>query len=156
MKSRLFKILATFSALLCLATTALWIRGHYARDGIWYSTDSMRYSVHSYRGRIWFWSLSIAPDPSAMVWATPLRISTGFQVDSVSDSWYAPYIIPNRGVQLETDFAEAPGGWSSATGHWMGFRYVRTDTWYPKAQLMFGYPPRARARSSSPTGLWSS
>jgi hypothetical protein len=113
MTSRLFKILITFSALICLATIALWLRGHYARDSLWYSTDTMRYSIHSYRGRIWLWSLSIAPDSSAMVWTTRRRIRTGFQVDSVSDSWYAPFVGPRKGIVLETDFTEAPRGWST-------------------------------------------
>ena len=146
MRSRLFKILTTLSALLCLATIALWIRGHYARDGLWYSTDTMRYSIHSYRGRIWFWSLSIAPNPSASVWVTPTHVTTGFQVDSVSDSWYDPYLAPVKGVRLETDFTEAPGGWSAPSKQCLGFRYVSTDTWYPKAQLQWGYPS-ARSRA---------
>jgi hypothetical protein len=140
MTSRLFKILITFSALICLATIALWLRGHYARDSLWYSTDTMRYSIHSYRGRIWLWSLSIAPDSSAMVWTTRRRIRTGFQVDSVSDSWYAPFVGPRKGIVLETDFTEAHRGWSVPGRQWLGFRYVSTDTWYPKAQLQQGYP----------------
>ena len=81
-----------------------------------------------------------------MVWATPLQMSTGFQRDSVSDSWYAPYIIPNRGVQLDTDFTDAPGGWTKPGAGYLGFRYISTDTWYPKAQLQFGYPT-ARSRA---------
>src|SRR6476646_3316334 len=112
MKSRVLTILTVVCALLCLATLFLWIRGRYARDGLWYSTDTMRYSIHSYRGRIWLWSLSIAPDPSAMVWGSRIRMSKGFQVDSVADSWYGPYVGPSKGVHLETDFTEAPGGWS--------------------------------------------
>ena len=146
MRKAAFQFLVALSALLCLATVALWIRGYRARDGVWYSTDSMRYSIHSYRGRIWAWTLSIAPSPTAMVWATPLRMSRGLQVDSVLDSWYAPYIIPGRGVVLETDFTEAPRGWGSPSGQWLGFRYVSTDTWYPKAQLQWGYPT-ARSRA---------
>jgi hypothetical protein len=146
MKSRLFGFLAIFSALLCLATLFVWIRGHYARDGLWYSTDTMRYSIHSYRGRIWLWTLSIAPNPTAIVWSSPLHMSTGFQVDSVADSWYGPYIGPSKGVRLETDFTEAPGGWSGVDRKLLGFRYVRNDTWYPLAQLMWGYPT-ARSRA---------
>jgi hypothetical protein len=140
MKSRLLKFLTIISALFCLATITLWIRGHYARDGLWYSTDTMRYSIHSYRGQIWLWSLSIAPNPSAMVWTTPTRIRTGLQVDSVSDSWYAPYIGPRKGILLETDFTEAPTGWTTRPRQWLGFRYVSTDSWSPKAQLQQGYP----------------
>jgi hypothetical protein len=146
MRRAAYRFLIALSALFCLATLALWIRGHYARDGLWYSTDSMRYSIHSYRGRIWFWTLSIAPDPTAMVWTTPLHIGTGFEVDSVSDSWYAPYIGPGKGIVLETDFTEAPAGWNPPTRQWFGFRYVSTDSWYPKAQLQFGYPT-ARSRA---------
>ena len=146
MKSRLFRFLAILSALLCLAAMFLWIRGHYARDGVWYSTDTMRYSIHSYRGRIWVWSLSITPNPSAMVWTTPTRIRTGFQIDSVADSWYAPYIRPGKGVVLETDFTDAPRAWSSANRQWLGFSYVRDDSWLPKAQLQWGYPT-ARSRA---------
>ena len=146
MKSRLFKILTTLSALLCLATLVLWIRGHYARDGLWYSTDTMRYSIHSYRGRVWLWSLSIAPDPTAMVWTTPAHIRTGFQIDSVADSWYAPYISPSKGVLLETDFTNAPRGWSGLNRQWLGFSYVCDDSWFPKAQLQQSYPS-ARSRA---------
>ena len=146
MKSHSLRFLTVISPLLLLVTAFLWIRGHYARDGIWYSTDSMRYSIHSYRGRIWLWSLSIAPDPSAMVWGSNIHMSKGFQVDSVADSWYGSYIGPSKGVQLETDFTEAPGGWSGSSQQWLGFRYISTDTWYPKAQLQFGYPT-ARSRA---------
>jgi len=146
MKTAAHRCLVALSALLCLAAITLWIRGHYARDGLWYSTDTMRYSIHSYRGRIWLWKLSIAPNPSAMVWSTPLRMSTGLQVDSVSDSWYAPYVHPGKGVVLETDFTEAPAGWDPRPRQWLGFRYIRTDTWHPKAQLRSGYPT-ARSRA---------
>ena len=37
---------------------ALWARGDWARDGIWYTSDTARYSLHTYRGRIWYWQLS--------------------------------------------------------------------------------------------------
>jgi len=148
MRTAACRCLVALSALLCLATISLWIRGHYARDGLWYSTDSMRYSIHSYRGRIWLWKLSIAPNPSAMVWSTPLRMSTGLQVDSVSDSWYAPYTgkVIGKTISLGNDIIDAPGGWSATSKQHFGFRYVSTDTWYPKAQLMWGYPT-ARSRA---------
>ncbi|HEV8605481.1 MAG TPA: hypothetical protein VGQ99_08960 [Tepidisphaeraceae bacterium] len=147
MKPRLLtRFLTILSALLCLATAFLWIRGHYARDGIWYSTDSMRYSLHSYRGRIFAWTLSVAPNPTAMVWSTPLKMGTGFQLDSVADSWYAPYIGPSKGINLETDFLEVPSAWGGVDKKWLGFRYVRNDAWYPRAQLQMGYPT-ARSRA---------
>jgi hypothetical protein len=143
------RLAAIFSAILCLATIFMWIRGYYARDGIWYSTDSMRYSIHSYRGRIWLWKLSIAPNPAAMVWGTPLRMSTGVQVDSVKDSWYAPYLGKVKSISLERDFIDAPSqawGSSAVDRNWLGFRYVHTDGWFPRAQLMQGYPS-ARSRA---------
>lgn len=148
MKSRALRFLTILSTLLCIFTAILCIRGRYARDGLWYSTDTMRYSIHSYRGRIWLWTLSVAPNPSAMVWGTPLRMSTGLQFDSVADTWYAPYMGKVRGktISLETDFIEAPGGWSGVSKQCLGFRYVRNDAWLPLAQLMWGYPT-ARSRA---------
>ena len=142
MRSRLLKFLTIVSALLFLLTLTLWVRGHYARDSLWYSTDSMRYSIHSYRGRIWLWSLSIAPDPSATVWLTRLKINSGLQFDSVSDSWYAPYTAVSRGVNIEVNFTEAPAqGWGGMVDKkLLGFRYVTTAQWYPLAQLQMGYP----------------
>lgn len=151
MKSRLVWSVAALSALLFLATIFLWIRGYYARDSLWYSTDSMRYSIHSYRGRIWLWKLSIAPNPSAMVWGSRVRMSTGLQVDSVADSWYAPYTGKAlvKTISLESDFVDAPAQAWGATivdRKMLGFRYVHTDAWFPKAQLMMGYP-KARSRA---------
>ncbi len=149
MSSRLLKFFTIISALLCFATLFLWIRGHYARDGLWYSTDTMRYSIHSYRGRIWFWKLSIAPTPSASVWGTPLRMSTGLQIDSVNDSWYAPYTGKVKSISLEDDFVDAPSqAWGATVvdKKWLGFRYVHTDQWLPNGQLPSGYPT-ARSRA---------
>ena len=77
---------------------------------------------------------------SAMVWTTPKRITTGFQVDSVADSWYAPFIGKTKGILLEKDFTDAPWGWSGVDKKWLGFRYVRNDAWCPKAQLIWSYP----------------
>ena len=146
---RLVRLVTIFSALLCLATITLWIRGHYARDGLWYSTDSMRYSIHSYRGRIWFWKLSIAPAPSASVWGTPLRMSTGLQIDSVNDSWYPPFTGKVKTINVEKDFVDAPSqAWGATVidKKWLGFRYVHTDNWLPNGQLPWGYPT-ARSRA---------
>ena len=42
MRKAAYRLLIGFSILLCLATIALWIRGYHSRDGVWYSTDSMR------------------------------------------------------------------------------------------------------------------
>src|SRR5437773_4079443 len=106
MRRIIFKAAVIFSAVLMLATAGLWLRGYSARDGIWYSTDQMRYSIHSYRGRIFVWTLSIAPDPSAGTWATPTKIRRGWVVDSVPDSWYAPYVKGAKNVNLERDFTD--------------------------------------------------
>ncbi len=146
---RLAALVTIFSALVCLAALTLWIRGHYARDGLWYSTDTMRYSIHSYRGRVWFWKLSIAPTPSASVWGTPLRMSTGLQIDSVNDSWYAPFVGKVKSINVEKDFVDAPSqAWGATVvdKNCLGFRYVHTDNWLPKAQLQWGYPT-ARSRA---------
>src|SRR5438045_4988891 len=88
MKSHLLHLATEMSLLLFLATLALWVRGYWARDGIWYGTETSRYSVHTYRGRIWFWSLSGGRAASDYVWNTPAKLHRGFVWDSTPDSYY--------------------------------------------------------------------
>ena len=147
MRRIIFKSAVILSVLLMLATAGLWVRGYFARDGIWHSTEQMRYSLHSYRGRIFVWTLSVAPNPSAMTWATPTKMGRGWVVDSVPDSWYAPYVTRPKGVNLEADISDAPSmGLGSVDKRVLGFRYVSNNAWLPLAQLQFGYPT-ARSRA---------
>jgi hypothetical protein len=138
----LMRIALAISLLLMLASAVLWVRGYFARDGVWYSTNDMRYSLHSYRGRIFIWTLSIAPNPSAMTWSTPAKMGLGWVIDSVPDSWYAPYIGKGKSIHLDTYFTEAPrvSDGPVTDKQLLGFRYVSTNHWLPLAQLQMGYP----------------
>ena len=138
--SRPFTLLATLSALLFLATLFLWLRGRHTRDGVWYTTDSTRYSVHSYRGRVWFWTLSAVPSPTASVWPTPAKMNAGFVRDSAPDSWYDQFAATGRGPRLPEDFLDAPAQYGPPARQLLGFRYVRNNAWWPIAQLRFNYP----------------
>ena len=64
MRRRTTTIRWVCAALILAATLALWVRGYYARDGLWYTTASTRYGVHNYRGRVLLWRLSVAPTPT--------------------------------------------------------------------------------------------
>jgi hypothetical protein len=129
---------------LLAASLAMWARGYRARDGVWYSTDTTRYGLHSYRGRAWLWTLDVAPMPTAMVWTTPVRIGPGWTRDSAPDSWYDRFASLGPMSLRAEDLLDAPfGGGGGAAGvdrGGIGFRYVRNDAWYPRAQLMHGYP----------------
>ena len=87
MKHRLLNLLTLLSLLLCVAAVALWLRGHWARDGCWYTPGTARYSLHTYRGRVWAWRLSPVHYPAASVWPTPARMGNGFVWDSAPDSY---------------------------------------------------------------------
>jgi hypothetical protein len=132
------------AVLLLAAVLGMWVRGYWARDGIWYSTDSTRYGLHSYRGRAWFWRLDVAPGPTAMVWTTPVKMDRGFVHDSAPDSWYAQFASLGPFSLRPDQLLEAPfgggGGGAAVDRGALGFRYVRDDAWYPRAQLMDGYP----------------
>src|SRR5215813_6356576 len=108
MKSRALTMLLVVSMLLCMATIVLWVRGYWWRDGFWYTTDSTRYSLHTYRGRIWVWSLSPVNYPTASVWPTQAKMRPGFVWDSLADAWYAPYVSLAKGGRLPEDFLDAP------------------------------------------------
>jgi hypothetical protein len=63
----------------------------------------------------------------------------GLVWDSTPDSWYAPYRSGPMGIQPE-ELLEAPSAGAAIDRREAGFRYVRNDAWYPRAQLMHGYP----------------
>ena len=138
-RRRLAKIASACSVVLLLATLALWARGYRARNGVWYSTDATRYGFHTYRGQLLLWKLSVAPNPTAMTWVTPTKMRAGFVWDSTPDAWYAPYRTGPMGIQPE-ELLDAPSGGSGIDRRAVGFRYVQTDAWYPRAQLVHGYP----------------
>ena len=124
------------------ATLALWIRGHHARDGVWYTTASTRYGVHNYRGHILLWRLSVAPTPTAMAWASPAKLRAGLVWDSTPDTWYEQFRNHPMGITPAEVF-DAPAGGAGAgilDRRVLGFRHVRNDAWYPRAQLQHGYP----------------
>ena len=140
MKRRLLNLLTALSLLLCVAMLVLWVRSSRRRDGIWYTTGSARYSLHSYRGRVWAWSLAPPNYPTASVWPTPAKMGPGLVWDSAPDAWYDPFIGRGKGVRLPEDFLDAPSN-GGPVGHGaLGFRYVRNDAWFPRAQLRQGYP----------------
>jgi hypothetical protein len=140
-------LLAAVSLVVFLAMLALWARGYWARDGIWYSTDTARYSLHSYRGRIWIWRLSGGRAASDGVWTTSAKLHRGWAWDSTPDSWYEQFKSSRKwGMSAEQFTLAAPAtGYSpSVPGavDWqvLGFRFLRNDSWTPIAQLQWGYP----------------
>src|SRR2546423_13286944 len=86
------------SALLVIAEIGLWLRSYRARDGFWYTTPATRYSMHSCRGRIWVWTLTTPPWPTASVWPTPARMGMGLVWDSVPNRWYGQFRGRPKGV----------------------------------------------------------
>ena len=65
----------------------------------------------------------------------------GFVIDSVHDRWYDQFTAAGRGPRLPDDFLNCPTqGSPGAPRQFLGFRYVRNDTWWPLAQLPFNYP----------------
>ncbi|MGB7158498.1 MAG: hypothetical protein WBD40_10565 [Tepidisphaeraceae bacterium] len=146
MRSRPLRLLTICSILLFVMTIALWARGYFARDGLWYTPDSTRYGLHSYRGRIWAWTLTVAPGPTAMVWTSPAKMRAGFVWDSAPDSWYDQFIGFRKGPDLDRDFLNAPSLGGPAGKQFLGLRYVHNDAWFPLAQLQQGYPA-ARSRA---------
>ncbi len=131
----------TFVAALVLvvATLALWARSYGARDGVWYSTESTRYGAHSYRGEVLLWRLSVAPTPTAMAWVSPAKLDAGFVWDSTPDAWYDQFASHPMRV-APTEVFKAPAAGAAVDRRFMGFRRVRSDAWFPRAQLMHGYP----------------
>jgi hypothetical protein len=156
---------AIIFAILCLAILALWLRSYHARDGLWYTTPLTRYSLHSHRGRLWFWMLTTAPGPAAPVWPTPARMHLGFVWDSMPDTWYDQFRWRSKGVDLLDDFLNAACNGGAIDRGALGFRYVRNDVWLPRAQIQAGYPT-ARSRAlyvphaflalllAAPLGAW--
>jgi hypothetical protein len=147
MKSRLLHLAVGLSLVLFVGTVILWARGYFARDGIWYSTDTGRYSLHSYRGRIWFWSLSGGRAASDSVWNTPAKLDRGIVWDSTPDSYYDQFRGSRKWNLSSEQFTLAvpATGFSSADPgavDWraLGFRYLRNRSWTPIAQLQQGYP----------------
>jgi hypothetical protein len=143
MKSRLLNVAAATSLLLFLITLALWIRGYWVRDGIWYSTPTARYSVHSYRGRIWLWALSGGRAASDSIWITPAKLHGGFVLDSTPDSYLYQYLKGPKWGRLDGGpySLEAPAsGLGASSWQALGFRYVQNNAWLPIAQVQFGYP----------------
>ncbi len=146
--SRLFLIAVSLSLLLLLATLALWARGYSARDGVWYSNDRARYSLQTYRGRIWYWELSGGHVTSDYVWNTPTKLHAGWVWDSAPNSYYDRFrmMYGGRGLSAEQFTIDAPAmGYSPADPHaanWqaLGFRYLHTNGWVPIAQLSWNYP----------------
>jgi hypothetical protein len=126
-------ILTVVLVLTSLAAGALWLRSYFARDGIWYATQTTRYGLHAYRGRVWFWWLTAKPTPTATVWATPAPIGEGWTWDSVSDKWYDQFPRGPRGIQLPSEFLDAPAQGGGTDRGALGFRYVRSDQWFSRA-----------------------
>jgi hypothetical protein len=130
----------SLSLLLCSSISFLWIRGQFARDSIWYTPSNTRYSIHSHRGKIWLWSLTAVPTPTAMVWTSPARMQPGLVFDSAPDSWYDQFAGNPMWTLLPKDLDDTPAYGATTDHRFLGFRLVRADTWYPRAQLMHGYP----------------
>ena len=140
MKRLALLFLVTVCILLSLSIAALWIRGQYVRDGIWYTPGDTRYSVHSHRGKIWLWSLTARPNNTAMVWTSPGRMQSGLVFESAPDSWYNQFAGNPMWRLTPADLDQTPA-YAATTDHkLLGFRYVHTDNWLPRAQLMYGYP----------------
>jgi hypothetical protein len=144
MKSSLVKFAGTVSWLLLVGTLALWVRGYWVRDGIWYSTERARYSVHSYRGRVWVWGLSGGRSASDTVWIARAGPRRGFVVDSTPDSYLYAFLKAPKGVGPDGGryALEAPASGMGPVENWqgLGFRYLRNNAWLPIAQLQWGYP----------------
>lgn len=149
MKRLIFNLTVCVFLLLFLGTLFLWVRGRSVRDGIWYTTDTVRYSVHSSHGRIWFWRLTGGRVATDYVWATPAKLHPGFVWDSTPDSYYERVGKRPKGQSASVtadqyisaaptvSYPRDPNGadWQAA-----GFRYFRTNTWIPIAQMQGTYP----------------
>ena len=134
------RILVVISGVFCLALTGFWVRSYWARDGVWYSTAAVRYGVHSHRGQVLFWRLTVAPDVKAMAWSSPARMEGGFVLDVTPARWYDQFDAHPKATGLRDEFFVAPLNGGTVDRGAAGFRYVRNDSWYPRAQLMMGYP----------------
>jgi hypothetical protein len=145
------RIVTGLSAVLCLAATGMWVRSYWARDGVWYSTPEVRYGVHSYQGEVLLWRLTVAPNVKAMTWSSPARMDAGFVRDVTPTRWYDQFYGSPMAVGLRDEFFVAPLNGGSVDLGAAGFRYVRNDQWYPRAQLMIDYP---KARSSAVYVPW--
>jgi hypothetical protein len=150
MRRRLLNLLTVLSLLLCVAVAVLWVRSLRRRDGFWYTSGSARLLVHSYRGRVWAWSLAPPHYPTASVWPTAARMGPGLVRDSVPDGWYDQFAGRTKGVRLPDDFIDAPANGGAVDRRALGFRYVRNDGWLPRAQLQQGYPTARSAAVYAP------
>src|SRR5262245_26034092 len=148
MKSRLFHLSVGLSLLLFAATLALWARGYWARDGIWYSTATTRYSMQTYRGRVWCWELSGGRAALDGVWNTPTNLHSGWVWDSTPDSYYDQFrndrkwgsVTPEQYTIAAPATGYSPADPQATNWHALGFQYLRTNGWTPIAQLQQGYP----------------
>lgn len=140
MKCKLVTIGVITSLLVCLAIIALWARGYWMRDSVWYSTDTKRYSLHSYRGQIWFWTLTVTPSPTGFVWTTQARMRAGWLWDSTPDTFYDQLRkqSPKGNLPPEVFLAAASSG--GVDRRRLGFGYAQSNRWLPVAQLSVGYP----------------
>ena len=127
------------ASLLFVTALALWGRSAHTRAGLWYTTQSTRYGLHSYRGRVILWQLGVAPDTTAMTWVTPTKMRAGLLWDSTPDKWYDSFRAGPMGIQPE-ELLEAPADGATIDRRFAGFRQVHSDAWFPRAQLMEGYP----------------
>jgi hypothetical protein len=140
------RIFTIVSAMLLAATVVSWFRSYSVREGFWYSTDATRYGLHSHRGRVLAWSLSVAPNATAMTWASPAEMDRGFVHDATPIAWYDQFDGNPMATGLRNEFFVAPSNGGLVDRSLAGFRYVSNDGWYPRAQLPMGYPT-ARSRA---------
>jgi hypothetical protein len=126
-----------------VATLVLWARSFWVRDGIWYTTDTTRYSVHSHHGRIWFWQLSGGRAASDFAMITAANLHRGFVWDSTPDAYCEQFVKGPRtsSIDVAVYTLDAPAvGRPAVNWQALGVRYVRNNAWLPIAQLQAGYP----------------
>ena len=75
-----------------------------------------------------------------MVWTSALRMRGGWLWDSPPDSWYEQFANRPKATGITEEFFTAPRNGGTVDRSCLGFRYVRNDQWWPRAQLSVGYP----------------
>src|SRR5687768_1210496 len=122
MKRLTLTVLLALSLFFSAFVSFLWVRGQFARDGLWYTPSDTRYSIHSHRGKIWLWSLTAAPSPTAMVWSSPARMQSGLVFDSTPDSWYDQFASNPMWTLLPKDLDDTTAYGATTDYRFLGFR----------------------------------
>lgn len=91
MRSRFFTLIAAISLVICIMTTALWVRSYYILDAVDWSTSHGRAGFFTIQGRIAYGAVTLGPTyPRKVIQGLSYRttaVGYSFSVNMMRPSW---------------------------------------------------------------------